>query len=255
MRKIFLTLTLSFCLLLPGAGQVWAQISEDAALAQFTQAGVSYKDGHYAQAVSVYQDIIKGGRESGALYYNLGNSYFKQGLLGKAILHYERAGRLIPRDSDLKANYEYALVLTKGRNGVPGKSFWRKAIDRFIEFYTLDEMILLLLGFSVLAGGSHLLSLYFSWPKRRLAGCLIFSALLFLIYLSGVIIKWQGEENLAIAVTATDSKFEPREGAAIHFKIRRGGKVKILKKMGEWVKIKRPDGKTGWVKKEDLERI
>jgi len=82
----------------------------------FYKANAFYEDGKYDDAIKVYSGLIDQGLESGNLYYNMGNSYFKKGELGKAILNYERAKKLIPGDSDLKANYDF--VLSKVRNVV-----------------------------------------------------------------------------------------------------------------------------------------
>ena len=40
--------------------------------------------------------------------FNLANAEFRLGHLGRAILHYERALRLDPTDSEIRANLEYA---------------------------------------------------------------------------------------------------------------------------------------------------
>ena len=51
-----------------------------------------------------YEQVSKNGYESPALYYNLGNCYFKLHNLPAAILSYERARRLAPRDEDIAYN-------------------------------------------------------------------------------------------------------------------------------------------------------
>ena len=59
----------------------------------------------------------------------------------------------------------------------------------------------------------------------------------------------------AVVVVSTDSYFEPILKSTIHFHLPEGTRVKVLNKEEEWLKIKRGDGKLGWVKKETLERI
>ncbi|MCA9407687.1 MAG: tetratricopeptide repeat protein, partial [Candidatus Omnitrophica bacterium] len=84
-----------------------AAISRTQALEGFVTAEAFYKQGEFAQAASAYEEILTAGGESGAIYYNLGNTYYKMGELGKAMLNYEKARQLIPRDSDLNFNYHY----------------------------------------------------------------------------------------------------------------------------------------------------
>lgn len=45
------------------------------------------------------------------------NAYFKLGNKGKAILNYERALQLLPRDADVKSNLVYARSLIEGNPG------------------------------------------------------------------------------------------------------------------------------------------
>ena len=41
------------------------------------EAAKMYKEGDYAKAVELYEQILSGDRESAAVYYNLGNAYYK----------------------------------------------------------------------------------------------------------------------------------------------------------------------------------
>jgi len=66
-------------------------------------------DDLYSQAIMRYERIIlDGGVRNGKLYYNLGNAYFRKGELGRAILNYRVAEQLIPNDSNLKKNLQFA---------------------------------------------------------------------------------------------------------------------------------------------------
>jgi tetratricopeptide (TPR) repeat protein len=60
--------------------------------------------GHYAEAVQLYEEQVARGVQDSALYFNLGNTYFHQGDLGRAVLNLERAAQLNPRDADIANN-------------------------------------------------------------------------------------------------------------------------------------------------------
>ena len=60
----------------------------------FEKANELYKAGAYSEAIDMYNSVLAQGYTSAALYYNLGNAYFKQGELAQSILAYERALRL-----------------------------------------------------------------------------------------------------------------------------------------------------------------
>ncbi len=67
-----------------------------------------YDTGQFSQAARSYQQLVDQGFTDSALFYNLGNAYFKEGDYGRAILNYRRAEQLAPRDADIKANLDLA---------------------------------------------------------------------------------------------------------------------------------------------------
>ncbi|GIV26774.1 MAG: hypothetical protein KatS3mg027_0588 [Bacteroidia bacterium] len=72
----------------------------------------AYKQKNYSKTIELYQRVINQNYESFELYYNLGNAYFKNNQLGKAILYYEKAKKLNPSDPDLKHNLSIAYNKT-----------------------------------------------------------------------------------------------------------------------------------------------
>ena len=67
------------CLLLCFSGDAW-QDGNDA-----------YREGRYPDAITHYHALLDSGTETGALHFNLGNAYLRDGSLGRALLHYYRA--------------------------------------------------------------------------------------------------------------------------------------------------------------------
>ena len=63
-----------------------------------------------------------------------------------------------------------------------------------------------------------------------------------------------GKEAVIIAEKA-NVKFEPGNAAVTHFTIYGGEKVILVEDKGQWLKVKRLDGKLGWIRKEELEII
>ena len=92
-----------FFALLFTASSLWAQTK--------AQADSAYINKDYAQAIEIYESLLQDG-ESGEIYYNLGNAYFKQDELGRAILNYERALLLQPGNADVSANLDIARAKT-----------------------------------------------------------------------------------------------------------------------------------------------
>lgn len=232
-----------------------AQESRVDTLSQFYQANQSYREGNYQKAAEEYENILKSGWESGPLYYNLGNSYFKAGQLGAAILNYERAKRLIPRDSDLEANHKYAVSLTKQFEGKSAQSVGEKMVSQYCDSMTLDEVTVILFCLFCFMGIHYLAGLFWKWPRRPVVYFLVILVLLFTIHSMVFVTKWQEANTLAVVMKESSAKFEPRVDATTHFELGVGWKVKILQEEDDWIKIERKDGKTGWVKNEQLTRI
>ena len=82
---------------------VWAQ-DPAAPVEVFTQGNRHYDAGEYEAAIESYSTLVQRGVVDAHLYYNLGNAYYKAGMLGPAMLFYERAARLAPRDEDIAEN-------------------------------------------------------------------------------------------------------------------------------------------------------
>ncbi|MCM1138534.1 MAG: tetratricopeptide repeat protein [Muribaculum sp.] len=92
------------------------------------QADSAYTADNFGEAASIYQNVIDSEGPSATLYYNLGNSYYRLGEMGKAILAYERALRLDPTYSDAKNNLEFVNSRISDRPGERG-TFLGNALD------------------------------------------------------------------------------------------------------------------------------
>jgi len=242
------------CFLLFGSVSGFAEMTSDEALSEFVAAGIAYKEGRYDAAIERYNAILKRDRVNGPLYYNLGNSYFKKKNVGQAVLNYERAKKYIPRDSDLNFNEHYVRSKIEQQTDVK-QSFLDRAIVSHIQFYTIDEMAIILFCIGLMIGIIHLIALYVQWPQTVISGVIAVLVFGLCLYGTGLVAKVQAEQELAVVMIDANSLFEPRTDSTVHFKLSEGMKARILKSQGNWVKIKRLDGKVGWIDREVLEKI
>ena len=95
MNKIYITLLLLFF------------ASTISANSLTHQADSAYTEDNFVEAISLYNKIIQEEGTSSILYYNLGNSYFRSGKLGKAIICYERSVILDPSNEDAITNLDF----------------------------------------------------------------------------------------------------------------------------------------------------
>ncbi len=215
-----------------------------------------YEKGKYGEAISEYNEIINRGYESGSVYFNLGNSYFKKGELGKAIVNYERAKRLNPRDRDLESNYNYALSLIKGDRGETKKSWPIRVVNACYTPFSINGIIILLSLLFIAILIVIVTGKYLGTIKKYSTIVISLLLLFFMISLLPLMqrIALTDKEGVVTSETA-EAGFEPIEGATTHYTLYEGMKVEIVNSTESWYKVKREDGKAGWISRDDLEII
>ncbi len=222
----------------------------------FIKANLLYEQGDYNEAISAYRGILEKGLESGNIYYNLGNCYFKKDNLGKTILNYARAKRLIPRDRDLQANYKYAKSLIKRSVVASSQSWITKFANSFFNQFTIDGLTVFLFLIYILLIIVLGLGCITKMSRLKLSGLVTILGIAFLIsigFLSQRI--FYSNKNAVIIEETVEAKFEPFASAAVYFNLYEGMEVEIISTGDGWFKIKRADDKVGWIKKRQLERI
>src|SRR6266511_5784597 len=88
---------------------IWLFVATSAfAQTDFDKANQEYAQGHFTEAISGYQALVRAGQWSANLFYDLGNAYFRTGDFGRAILNYERALALERHHPEATANLQIA---------------------------------------------------------------------------------------------------------------------------------------------------
>jgi len=217
----------------------------------FKMASQFYVESLFNEASQEYKEIISYGYESGNLYYNLGNTYFKMGSLGNAILNYERAKRLMPHDSDMRANLDYAYSIREIPQIDTTRLRLMQMIDNSLDAFSIDSLTKTL-SFIYLSIISLLTLLIFKKKslKKPLLTMVVILCLSFLVTISLLSInvyRWEYVKSGIILPEEADARFEPRSEATSHFRLYAGSKIRILKERSGWSQIRREDGKIGWI--------
>lgn len=97
------------------------------------QADSAYTADDFQKAIELYNYAIQSFGTSSKLYYNLGNSYYRMGQMGKAILAYERALRLDPANKDARENLAFVNARITDRPGERG-TFLGNALDSISSY-------------------------------------------------------------------------------------------------------------------------
>src|SRR5258708_4463609 len=82
----------------------------------------------YGESAALLESLLTDGYRNGAVYYNLGNAYFRAGQYGRAIAAYRKAKSYRPRDPYLDANLRQALSVAPGRLPEPPSPWWRHVL-------------------------------------------------------------------------------------------------------------------------------
>jgi hypothetical protein len=230
------------------------------ALDEFERANALYRGGRFDGAVRSYEAILKQGLASPAVYFNLGNSYYRLGQTAPAILAYERALRLQPNDPDVKHNLNLVNLKTPDRiEPLPELFFvdWLRIVSAFVPLHT--TVWLFALGWTVLFGSLTALYVLTHPGVLRLCRVLTIATMVALIPAAVLLVTQiadsHNRNDAIVTASVVTAKTSPDAQSVDAFVIHEGLKVKLSDAVGEWVKIVLADGKVGWVRSRNCERI
>ena len=224
------------------------------------KAGDNYRNGQFDQAIEIYEHLLNKGYEGTTLYFNLANSYYRIGQLGKAILNYERALQLSPSDEDVKHNLAFANLSTVDRIQPLPTFFLFEWWESILASLTVNGWTYLVYIFFILL--IVLIVIYFFAKTTFQQKLILFSGLgmlaIFVMLFSLLIVKINREENVIEGVIIGQSitvKTSPDIKSTDIFVIHEGLKVNLEDKLDNWVKIRLADGKLGWIENNTVEKI
>ena len=232
--------------------------SQDTSL--LVRANEAYRNNEFDIAGQYYTEIINQGNEGAILFYNLGNCYYKSGENAKAILWYERALRLDPRNDDVQHNLLFVRQkLTDKIDQIP-ELFISKLWDNISKSMTSHHWAILSIAFSFLL---FLLIAFVILSKRQWVRVTSFFFSIITVTLFIVSILFANKESkravkipeAIIMQSVVTTKNTPVKSGSDLFVIHEGLKVSITDKVGEWYEIKIPNGEKGWVEQDCLEII
>lgn len=224
------------------------------------EAESAYAKEDYGKAIELYEGLLKSNGESAAIYYNLGNAYYKAGKIAPAILNYERALLLDPGDSDIRFNLQMARQKSIDKIEPIGEFFlskWFHAVQNMASVDTWAKVGIV--SFLFLIG---CLILFFFSKRIRLKKVGFYFGILFLfiVIFSNVFAKHQKEElvdrtgGIVFSPTVT-VKSSPDASGTDLFILHEGTKVFVKSTLGQWSEIELEDGNVGWMPSKDIEII
>lgn len=215
-----------------------------------------YDAGEYDKSVSMYLSFSDSGVVSEALFYNLGNCYFKLGDKAHAVLYYEKALKL--NSGNENAIHNLSVV-----NGTLIDKFEKlpsfsvrplfTTINSALSYNLLGVLSVLSLIFGVV--------LFFKMKKKgtqfTFSNSWLILVVAMFLYLWGAVQKSQVTSVSAgvVSINGMEVRSEPNNDATLLFELNEGTKVELVDHNDNWSNVKTKDGNQGWVEKSLLLEI
>lgn len=242
------------------------------------QADSAYNAGNYEEAVRIYKEVAEQQGTSAPMLFNLGNAAYKAGDNGLAMLAYERAHRLDPRNKEINNNLQYLSnrIEDSNRAELKGKrikvspddlSFFEsvhKSVAREMKsdvwaWYAAMAFILLMASVAVYIFATNVAA-----RKVGFFGSMIFIMFtaLFLCFAWLAARQMDARDEGVVTEYKVELLKEPDEGAKpSSTPVNRGTKVRILDTENgsdgkpTWYKVRLNSDFVGWIKASGLEPV
>jgi tetratricopeptide (TPR) repeat protein len=233
-----------------------AVLSQDDWIGIAGQGNTLYEQGDYPGAINRYELLATAGVRDGAIYFNLGNAYFEAQNLGKALLNYRRAQKLIPRDPELSINM--ARVRAE-RVDIQGDE--TTLVDSLTSLssgvMTTDELSwLTLFLWTLFFGILAVWDMRVSWRDISrvpliAVGILLASAMVLL----GSRLFVESNRPAALMISDTSVMSGPGEAYLEIYRLYSAAELRVLEQRGDWVRFILPDQRQGWIPRSTIEIV
>lgn len=218
--------------------------------AAFRAANEIARAGDYPKAIALYDQISRGGTESGSLYWNWGQAAAARGATGEALWALLRARELDPGDRAVRRDIER---LREAANLDPAEIAPEPlaAAARTARRFRLD---LLAVGFLLLSLAAHAVARVS--PGARGTGAALWVSLV--LGLSAASVPAAGALARPVGVVLhrgaplLDAASPTAEAAGT---LREGEVVPILETSGGYVRVEDSSGARGWASGDDVRRV
>ena len=217
------------------------------------EAKTAYDAGQFRQALDYYASKIDPRSVSPALLYNMGNCFYQLGDYPRALVCYERARHLRPRDSDVAGNLE----LTRRKLLLPPKYRVESPADFLLatrDSLRVDEWLVLCasgLALVMLALGMFFRRRSNLWHWPFYAGIVVVT-----ICAAALIAKVSADDPAREAVVIVRNtplySLPSAESGRVEQYLKPGAEVSIEENRMDWVRVRLENNDEGWVRGSNL---
>lgn len=214
-----------------------------------------YVQGKFEEAINVYESLLKNDPQNPYLFYNIGNAYMKLNKIGHAIANYSRAFNLLPRNSDIKHNLEFAMKKSGQKlipEGVPAIIY---ILYYFFSYYELKALAIIFFWLAMILFSIYILN---ENLKRIIKKPAIACTVMFILTMVWLIARTTSPFMNAGVIIEPDVPLlsGPGENFTTYATIPQARLVKIIDSSGDYYEIGIPQEQIkGWVTKTSVEKI
>ena len=227
--------------------------ADSAPQAAFARANEAYAAGDYREAAEELHSLLEKGVVSSALLYDLGNAHAKDGRPGPAILAYECALSLAPRDPDILAN----LRQTRSAANLPEPE--RDRWQAIAATGTVDDWAWAAIAgvvLTCLAIARHALRIDEDRPPSRALVATGLVGLVAAAAATGLCLSRLEELDRSVLIAEAPAlRVAPFETATISTELPSGLIVDVERRHDDFALVRTDDGQAGWMPGADVAEI
>jgi hypothetical protein len=222
--------------------EAWGQT---AATGLYAEGNVLYREGLFEEARQRYLAATETGVRDARLFYNLGNSCFKSERLGEAVLWYERALHLAPRDQDVLANLRFLRRVKRDQDPADDG-------DVIYRLYLLPTLNELFAATSLGLFGLLLCACWRLWRRPGMSAQVVIVGLGLSVFGVGIVTgaRLHRELTLTEAVVLVEegtARSGPESAQTSVFVVHEGTKVVVERREAGWLLVRLTNGLGGWL--------
>ena len=212
----------------------------------------------YDYALDAYSAILEQ-VEHPDLYFNMGNTFYRLGDVGKAVWAYEKGLQFSPRQKDLNHNLDIVNTRVQDRIEMPQGYFFIEWYSSLKNQYTLQDLIvwgglmILLFAFAGIFKEFGILDMVFAGRTQ-----IFFLILTVVIHGLALDKYWElsdREEGVVVSSVVNVRSAPVDRDEKVIFRIHEGLKVDIAQSQPGWFEIILLDGKKGWIPYKSLLKL
>jgi tetratricopeptide (TPR) repeat protein len=229
-------------------------------LKKFQEATKFYRAGNYQAAIADFEEIIASGYKNSAVYFNLGNCYYKQQEFAKSILNYERAKKYDPLDEDISYNLKLAYSNTVDKIEPIPLLFYERWWQLFLNLFSPSIWSVIAIVFLWLAGGlavAYLMANTISGKKISFLSSSLFLLVAIFVFVIASCSNnnIQNNHGAIVIESSVYIKSSPEASSTNLFMLHAGTRIEVIENIEGWKKIKIANGNSGWIKEDAIEVI